>query len=290
MMIILNECEYAEQRLKNNDIGEKPYITISIIAKYLYHKMGYRKKKIIEALTSFMEKSSKDYLANRHYWDGHIEKIASNAGKYELFEIDGVWITKAEFAKIAELQDQLLEKLTFTLLCLAKLYNLRNPNNNSWVNNEVREVFKLARISCRTDDMYEYLCELEYEGYLESPKRNDNLSNRVTFAEADGEKILLVSDFRELGYEYLKYRGGNYTACTECGALFPNNKYGNRKFCDRCRAYTKIEQKSLICIDCGEMFTIGSKNSRAKRCPSCQKAYRTQYKHDHYMKRIRQTI
>ena len=81
-MIILNECEYAEQRLKNNDIGEKPYITISIIAKYLYHKMGYRKKKIIEELTSFMEKSSKDYLANRHYWDGHIEKIASNAGKY----------------------------------------------------------------------------------------------------------------------------------------------------------------------------------------------------------------
>lgn len=276
-MIILNECEYAEQRLKNNDIGEKPYITISIIAKYLYHKMGYRKKKIIEALTSFMEKSSKDYLANRHYWDGHIEKIASNAGQYELFEINGVWITKAEFAKIAELQDQLLEKLAFTLLCLAKLYNLRNPNNNSWVNNEVREVFKLARISCRTDDMYEYLCELEYEGYLESPKRNDNLSNRVTFAEADGEKILLVSDFRELGYEYLKYRGGNYIRCAECGLLVKGNQARTKKYCQKCSVYTPKATRVVSCVDCNVEFTVDSRATRAERCPCCSKKYKNNY-------------
>lgn len=42
--------------------------------------------------------------------------------------------------------------------------------------------------------------------FWNSPK-NDNLSCRVIFLNEDGEKILFVSDFRELGHEYLAYLG-----------------------------------------------------------------------------------
>ena len=45
-MIILNEREYAENCLQNGIVDTKPFVTLSILAKYYYHECGYRKKKI----------------------------------------------------------------------------------------------------------------------------------------------------------------------------------------------------------------------------------------------------
>jgi uncharacterized C2H2 Zn-finger protein len=270
MLIVLNEKEYAEECLKNKTVNGKPFYTLSILAKYYYSCFGYKKKKISELLTEFIKITYPKYIYSKATWDENIEKIAKNAGKYELHEIDGVWITKAELETIEKINNKVLEKLAFTLLCLAKLANARNHKNANWVNNDTQEVFNLARVSCNRSDRYAKLCQMHQLSLLEFPKRLDNLSCRVTYIDEDSEKKLFVSDFRELGYEYLKYKGENFTRCKECNILFRNNKNKTKKYCNSCSGYIPQETKNIICVDCGKEFGINAKNNQTCRCPECQ--------------------
>ena len=271
-MILLNEREYAEECIRNGTLGEKPFFTLTILAKYYYHYKGLKKKKITETLIDFMGRYYPRYDYNRLQWDETVEKIASNVRKYKLYEIDGVPITSKEMASIEKLPSEILKRLAFTLLCIAKLNNIKNPKNHGWVNNDAKEIFGLARISCSVSERYIYLGILKGASMLEFPKKNDNLSCRVTFINNDdpNDIALFVSDFRELGYEYLKYRGKNFIRCGECGRLIRNNKAGNKKYCSKCANYIPIQRKTVTCADCGVEFTVSAKNNKTTRCAECQ--------------------
>lgn len=277
-MILLNEKEYAEKCLKNRFVGEKPFYTLTILAKYYYYYFGYRKKKITKLLIDFMSKYYPRYDCNKATWDDNIEKIAGSTGKYPLFEIDGIWIMDKELEAISNIHNKVLERLAFTLLCIAKLNNVKNPNNNGWVNTDAKEIFSLARISCSVDERYSKLNMLNQLSLLEFPKKNDNLSVRVTYINNDGKNALFVSDFRELGYEYLKYKGENFIKCRECGILIRNNKAGTKKYCAECSGYIPKEIKTVVCVDCGKEFEVDSKNNKTCRCNECYTTYRANRK------------
>lgn len=277
-MIVLNEKEYAENCLKNKSVNEKPFYTLSILARYYCHCENYKKKKIIELLIDFMRKTYPEYNCNKAVWDESIDKIAKNARKHKLYEIDGVWITKAELETIESIQNKVLEKLAFTLLCLAKLANLKNPNNVGWVNNDAKEVFALARISCNVSERYKKLGKLHQLSLLEFPRRIDNLRCKVTYINDNSDKVLFVSDFRELGYEYLKYKGENFIRCRECGILIRNNATGTKKYCNDCSGYIPLEVKTISCIDCGKEIEVDSKNNKSCRCKECYAIYRANRK------------
>lgn len=278
-MIILNEKEYAEECLKSKTINNKPFITLSVLAKYYYHCYGYRKKKITELLIDYMNKHYPYYSSNKSSWDENIEKLAANAGKFTLFEIDGIWITKAELETIQNIHNKVLERLAFTMLCLAKLNNIKNPQNQGWVNTDAKEIFSLARISCSVVNRYERFGMLNQINLLEFPKKNDNLSSRVTFINDESEKVLFISDFRELGYEYLKFtENGNFIRCQDCGILIRNNKAGTKKYCSACAGYTPQETKTIVCVDCGEEFEVPGNNKRTTRCNICYDIHRKENK------------
>lgn len=277
-MIILNEREYAENCLKENVIdSKKPFRTLSILAKYYYNE-GYRRKKISKLLIEFMDKNLPCYNFSKTVLEDAVEKIAKNAGKYRLHEINNISVTSTELNTISKINGKVLKRLAFTLLCLAKLGNMRNDKNNGWVNNPVKEVFSLARISCKSTDRYKYLNKLYQDGLLEFPKRLENLSCRVTFINLDGENVLSISDFRELGYEYMNYLGENFTKCQECGRLIKNNKYQNRKYCFDCVGYIPKMTKVITCIDCGKEFVVRAKNTKSVRCKECQDKHRKESK------------
>lgn len=274
-MIILNEREYAECCIKNGIVDTKPFFTLSILAKYYYHIYGYRKKKITTLLLDYLSKYYPRYELNELSWQTSVEKIAANSGSFELFEISGVKITKAEMTTILRLKNKVLERLAFTMLCLAKLNNIKNPKNEGWVNADSKEIFNYARISCKADEREVKIGQLWQRGLLEFSKRNDNLNCRVTFIEDDSEEELFISDFRELGYEYMNYthklpKGRFFIRCSECGRLTYGNKNKTKKYCDKCRAYEAQGYKTIVCIDCGKEFETSSKNSKSIRCPDCQ--------------------
>lgn len=277
-MVILNEKEYAENCLKTGELDKKPFKTLQILAKYYYHHLGYRKKKIYTLLVEYLSKNYSKYNANITSWNNTIEKIANKAGKYPLYEISEVWLTKAELETIDNIDSKNdLKQLAFTLLCLAKLENIKNPKNNGWVNCDSKEIFNMAHISLSKKNQCKMLGDLGVLKLIEFPKKNENLSDRVTFVNDESEKVLSISDFRELGYEYLKYKGENFIRCHECGILIKNNKTKTKKYCNVCSGYVPIGTKTITCVDCGEEFEVDARLSNKYRCDACQEDYRRNY-------------
>lgn len=276
-MIILNEKQYAQKCILDNDIGEKPYRTLSIMAKYYYFSCGYKKKQIKNLLTDFLEKNYSDYVWEQKFWDEHIEKITSKVNQQTLYEISGVKITKSEMQKIQALNNRILEKLLFTMLCVAKYYNLKNNKNDGWVNMSDKDILSLANISCSSNHPLKkinlYINQLFQMGLIDLPWRCDNLNYRLTFIDDEDEEVF-VSDFRNLGYAYLLYCGEPYVRCAECGILFYKPEKGKRKYCDKCRGYKKKKSKVCICIDCGNIFQVKSNVTNKVRCGDCQLKHR----------------
>ena len=221
-IIILNEKEYVNSILltKNIEIS-KTYTFLSMYARYLYHDMGLRKAGINKELNKFMLENYPRY--NPVDWASSIEKYSTKAEKYALCECRGVWITENELTTIKEIGNKVLERLAFTLLCLAKFRNYRNSNNNNWVNYSNGEIYKLACINTTAFDKDLKFNQLRELGLIEYAKKVDNLNIRVLYIDDDSENKLFVTDFRKLGYEWRLYKGEKYIRCSDCGILTRKN-------------------------------------------------------------------
>ena len=273
-MIILNEKEFIEDFLKTDQTTDMPVYMTSLLARYYYHCKGMRGEKLADALLDFIEKRYPSAKFSKALWIDKVEEIISNAKNTPPYEIDGVWLTASEIERVRSLDNKVLERLAFTMLCLAKLNLRRHPESNGWVNTSYKEIFKLARITDSPDKRLERLGELYRKGYFEMSSRLENLSLRITYIDDSSPDVLFVSDFRELAYEYLKYKGENFIRCAECGILVRGNKNGTKLYCSDClrdRIYVPpMEVKAKRCIDCGDLFEISAKNNQSKRCPHCQ--------------------
>ncbi len=276
-MILLNERRFAESCLSGGLNGQKPYFVLSILASY-YYANGLKKKAIQEKLIDYLRAFYPRYEIDDCDWVDITDKLAAKAGSRELFEADGVRITKEEMNTIKNINDKVLERLAFTLLCIAKLNDIKNPSNNGWVNTDSKEIFSYARITCSTFERDVKIGMLYKLGLIDFPRRIDNLNIRVTFIHNDGDEVLFVSDFRELGYEYLLYKGQNFIRCAEYGILIRGNKNGTRRYCKNCSAYTPASNKEIFCIDCGKRFVVPGNNKRTIRCDDCQSRVRREQK------------
>lgn len=284
-MIIINEKEFAEDSLKRGLTSESVYKTVNILAKYYIQELGYKKKKTKECIYEFLRLHWSKYEYEKEYWDGFVERSVSNAKKHPLYVFSGVRITKSELETIERLKNKPLEKLAFTLLCLAKLGNLKRENNNGWVNTAAKDIYSLARVTAKTSERGKKIGQLYGKGLIELPFKVGNPNVRVTFINEEDECVLFVSDFRELGYEYLKYCGENFIRCGDCRILVRKDGKGNRQYCSSCSGYTPQEYKIIECIDCGKKIRVSSKNNLGHRCDMCQQGYRKQVKREYINKK-----
>lgn len=282
--IVLNEYVYAYKYLHEDFYENKPYLTLAILAKYYYHKEGFRKKKIEKLLNEYAEKHSRDYSENKSHWQEYIEKLSRDAGKKPLYEINGVRITKTEMEKIDSIDDERMRRVIFTFLCLAKLGIARNPKKKGWVSDKSQDVFKLAHVSSPIMEQNVIIGKLYKMGLLEFAERNDNLSVRVTFIDEASNEVLFVSDFRELGLEYMNYKHGGYIRCAECDRLFKQT-HGLQRYCSSCSVlYVPQEMKTVTCSECGKEFVVSSKNNKTYRCSDCQRLATLEQKRAYWSK------
>ena len=233
MPVVLNEKKQAEYIIEKGEVGNKPTSTLFLLAKYYRQKENLNKEQTFNKLNEFMEKNYKNY--NSATWEDIIEDISKKANKYQLREIDYIEITKSEIDTIRNVCNIKYEKLLFTMLCYAKLYNKISDKNNGWVNTDIKELFRVARVSVRyRNDKFLYLNDLETAGLISFSNKNDNLNLRVAFVDNDSETVLKIDDFRELGYEYLNYIGdGKFIRCECCKRLI-RKKSNNQKYCTDC--------------------------------------------------------
>lgn len=239
--IVLNEKACAEYALENLALGLKPIETLGRVARY-YYSEGYKKKEIVNLIEDFMLKC--DPTINIVKWQSTIDRQVNSADKYELIDIQGIAITQKEMEMIDKIDGKLLRKLIFTMLCLAKYGNAVNPNNNGWVNRKDSEIFSLANIKVQDKKkslMINDLWNMKYIGYS---RVVDNVNINVKIIDDTTPVALFITDFRNLGNQYLKYCGERYIECQCCGKVVRQNN-NSHKYCNEC-AVEIDRQKSVL--------------------------------------------
>lgn len=277
MKVILNEKKYVEDCLKYGRINNKPGRTLALMAQYYYDFGGYRKKKIAELLVDFMRKYYRGFDRNEKDYIKMCEGIANRTGGVALLEIDGLKITRAEIDAISALGNKKLEKLAFALLCLQKVENTRSPGKNVYITNDLKEIFEYANIDSRKTngrvaamERLTLVNQLYDAGLIEFPPRIQN-DIMVKFVNEDSETVMVVSDFRQLGYQYQQYKGAKVCNCVRCGVAFRPRKGKSDKYCSDACAHA-VKTREIVCVDCGVTFTTDARSDvRQCRCERCQK-------------------
>ena len=187
-----------------------------------------------------MEENYKGY--NPDNWNTIIEKYAAKADKYKLVECDGIWITAGELHTIESLHNKVLERLCFTLLCLAKFGNFKNPDNNNWVCESGSEIYRLANISTSAFNKEMKINILKERGLVAYAKRVNNLNIQVLYADENSENKVFINDFRAIGNEYLLYKGESCIRCADCGLLV-KRKSNRQKYCRECSEKIQLKRQ-----------------------------------------------
>ena len=230
MAIVLNERAYAEHAIANMTLGKKPSETLGRVARY-YYSEGVPKRQIGEKLTEFLLSCEPDVNAAR--WQDTIDRIAGTADKFALLEIPGIPVTKGELQRIRELEGRQAQRLLFTMLCLAKYGDAVNETNNGWVNRKDREIFSLANITTTARRQSLMLNGLWTAGCIGFSRAVDNVNMRVEIIDRESPEDLFITDFRNLGNQYMRYCGEKYIRCASCGAVVKRAS-GRQKYCAAC--------------------------------------------------------
>lgn len=149
----------AGNRLWNG--WKKPAQTLGCISRYLCYE-GYEKPQIEETLHRFMRENYANYHAVQ--WSAAIEHISSRADRRPLLQANQIEITQEELASIRALASQPLERLCFTLLCLAKYAQLINPANDGWVTQKWSAIFRMAHVQAGKERQAAMLHTLREKG------------------------------------------------------------------------------------------------------------------------------
>lgn len=242
MAVVLNERAWTEEMMSSRSLGKKPYETLCRVARYYIDK-GFSKKNTRHMLDVFLLQC--DPSASLPRWSAALDNAYSWAVKHELVSIEKVVVTKPELEKIMELSGRQVQRLAFTLLCLAKYWNTVTKRSDGWVNNKDSDIMRMANINTsikRQSLMYHNLREA---GMIEFSRKIDNTNVRVCFLE-DGEPEIVVTDFRNLGHQFLMYNGGPYFVCARCGLterVSGSNRGRKQRYCKRCAAELVVQNR-----------------------------------------------
>lgn len=241
-MIILNETEWAAAQLNERELGAHPSDTMRMVARY-YIDRGMSKDEVRRKMDEFLLRCVPNAILPQ--WAQTLDKAYQRASKYPAVDIDYVKITKAELDTISTLSGVQIKRLAFTLLCLSKYWTMRNAECDYWVCTEDREIMQMANVKTSVKRQCLMFHELKEIGLIRLPRKVDGKNIRVCFADESSDVVLKISDFRNLGYQYLKYIGEPFFACENCGIItkIDNPKCGRRqKYCSECAVKIKIRR------------------------------------------------
>ena len=169
------------------------------IARYLNEVEHMERNERIEYLNGYIEAFCTSQRVNKDKIKEQVSSIVdSRSANRKMNVIDYIPISQEELDTIAGINNLMYERVAFTLLCLAKYYNMISPNNGDWTNCDDVSIGKLAnnqQTAIKRGETIHYLCSL---GLISLPERDSNLNIKVEFISGD-DVVMKVSDFREEG-------------------------------------------------------------------------------------------
>ncbi len=241
MTIVLNENDWADEMILNRTLGKKPFETLRRVARR-YLDGGYAKKDVRRMLDTFLLQC--DPGASLPRWSNALDGALNAAVKYPAIRIDSVCVTRAETETIDALEQVQARRLAFTLLCLAKYWGLVNGTDPGWVNCRDSDIMRMANINTSVRRQSALFRLLNEAGLISFSRKVDNTNVRVLFCR-DGETAMRITDFRNLGYQYMLAHGGPFFVCENCGvtARITGGTQARRlKYCPECAHRIKLQQ------------------------------------------------
>ena len=239
MSIVLNEREWAQSAIEERQLGKKPSETLGRIAKYYYQVDGYKKKDIRGKLEDFLLQCDPNIILQK--WTETLDRAVRGCAKYKLIEVNSVVVTEAEIGVIQNLEGKQLQRLAFTMLCVAKYWNAASQTNSNWVNVPDKELMVLANINTSIQRQSQFMYLLREAGLIRYSRRVDSLNVQVMFINNDSPLALRITDFRNLGNQYQLFCGEPYIQCQQCG-LTVKKKSNRHKYCPECAAEMYIRR------------------------------------------------
>ena len=242
MSIVLKENEWAKKMIDSNSLGKKPSETLKRVARY-YIDNGYNTKETRKLLDTFLLKC--DPSASLPKWSDSLDYAVNRASKYSAVDIDSISISKSEMDKIDSVKGRQAKRLAFTLLCLAKYWKCIRPESDYWVNNKDTEIMSMANINTSLKRQAQMYSSLKDIGLIQFSRKVDNTNVKVCFVD-NSDSVLEITDFRNLGYQYLMYHGEPFFECESCGLVVKMNDPDNKrrqKYCPECSVKIKTKQK-----------------------------------------------
>lgn len=244
MEIVLDERKKAEDVLSSADSPANPIQNVFLLAKY-YYSLGQTRAEVLAHIEEYLQRFPYVVLPK---WQTTVEWMVTKAKKHKLVEVQGIPVTKTELEVVSQLPKDSLKKLAFTLLCVAKFYNAINPDNQNWCNTSDKDLFRMANItsldSRRQQKLISELHELGLVGYSNVI---DNINLRVLFADKYEDIGMVVTDYTDLGLQYMEYIGDKTVVhCKDCGRLI--KKYSKRlDYCHECALKNQREKTAMRC-------------------------------------------
>lgn len=244
MSIVLDENAWAGEAIRTKTLGKKPFETLYRVARF-YMDNGKSKNETRLLLDKFLIQCNP--TASLPKWSVTLDNAIKRASACEAVKIPYITVTDVELDTIKEIKGVQLQRLAFTLLCLAKYYMTINPKTDGWVSMPDNEIMHMANINTshvRQDCMYNTLYEL---GLIQLPRRVDSTSVRVCFI-ADGNEVFRVDNLANLGYQFMMLNGDkNYYKCANCGKVVKRKhsaSIGGRppKYCQECSVKIRMRQ------------------------------------------------
>lgn len=249
MTIVLKENEWAKDRIDNHDLGKHPFETLRRVARYYLDTGDYAQQEVRVLLDNFLIRC--DPIVSVVKWSETLDKALKSAAKHKAINEEYIPISHSELKTIESIQSVQARRLAFTLLCLAKYWDVANGVSSHWVNSPDNEIMKMANINTsirRQSLLYNQLYEA---GLIRFHRRIDNTNVRVCYISGDDVE-LKITDFRNLGFQYKLYTGdSDCYRCQECGIVVKrshSNKDGLFRsgrpqiYCRDCALATKVKR------------------------------------------------
>lgn len=287
MNYILNEKNYIEQVLAGDIAASaiSKQTCIKYLAYYNHHALGLTKPENIQQIKTDMARLYPDFW--HVSYDILIDKYVTAAKKKKLNEIEYIPITAAELNHIGKLNNNVLEKLAFTMLVFAKYNNTINPQNSDWTSCSYKDLFTASNISGSFNEKLLYIRKLYVSDYIGVSANGCSENLQLNFVDhTDATPALKITDFRSLGYQYLRWKGqkkdGIFKECKDCNVCY-KAKTANQQYCPSCQNKRLAKESTNIrtCEDCGKEFLVIHGNSRQKKCAKCYSAFRREYLKTH---------
>ena len=243
MSIVLNETQWAKNAINNSDLGRDPYETLKRVARY-YFDEGHSREQVKLLLDGFL--ISCDPSVSTVKWTQTTVSAISYANKHDAINIGSISITEFEIEKIKTADiGRMAERLAFTLLCLAKYWMVCSSGDGGWVYNNDSDIMKMANIKTSIKRQCMLYNDLVERGLISLPHKIDCTNVKVNFIDSKSPVAIEITDFRNLGNQYLMYIGEPFFKCAECGAVEKRNTVSRgrkQKYCMKCAAQVKTRQ------------------------------------------------